>query len=80
MSSPTQTTERRHTVWPVAVFLLPASLLIGNLAGAWISRHARGFSGLDVLMREADIAMESLDPLGIAKTVRTVMEEAINGR
>ena len=69
MSSQTQITERPHAVWPVAVVLLPVALLTGNLTGVWIGCHAGGFSGLDVLMREAVIAMESLDPLGVAKAV-----------
>ena len=78
--SGSRTTPRHHSVWPIAILLLPAALLIGNLGGVWVSRHASGFQVFSKLAHEADAAMEMFDPLGLAKLIHTAMEETVNGK
>ena len=79
-SKQTPATQRRHAVWPAAVILLPLALLTGHLAGAWISRIASGPAMFDIMSQKFDAAMEPLDPLGLAKFVRVMMEEDTNGK
>lgn len=75
-----ETTTKLHSFWPAAIILLPVALLTGNLAGLWIGRHTSGHDVFATMTRETDAFMEPLDPLGIAKMLRTAMEAELNGK